>query len=216
MNNLKIAAQPRESGKKASRALRRAGFVPCIVYGSGEESVALQLDAADLRQLVFSDQRYRVELQVGKESYDCVLKDVDFNPTTDQPIHADFQLLRQGVAIQLSIPVQFVGKSIGQMEGGEIEYLVHELEIETLPQNMPDNLTVDISDLDIGDTIHVSDVTFEGITVVTPPSQSLVTCFRRRVVEEEVVAEEVAEGELLEEGEGVEGEESGSEEESSE
>ncbi|MDX1741059.1 MAG: 50S ribosomal protein L25 [Rhodothermales bacterium] len=206
MNTLKIAAQPRESGKKATRAVRRAGFVPCIVYGVGEESVALQLAAADLRQLVFSDQRYRVELQVGKDSYDCVLKDVDFNPTTDQPVHADFQMLRAGVAIQLSIPVQYVGKAKGQIEeGGEIEFLVHELEIETLPQNMPDHLTVDISNLDVGDTLHVGDVSFEGITVVTPEAQSLVTCFRRRVVEEEVAEVEVPEGELAEVAEGEEG-----------
>jgi large subunit ribosomal protein L25 len=215
MNTLKIAAEPREAGKKATRAIRRAGFVPCVVYGSGEDSVSLQLAAADLRQLVFSDQRYRVELQVGKDSYDCVLKDVDFNPTTDQPVHADFQLLRQGVAIQLSIPVQFVGKAKGQIEeGGEIEFLVHELDIETLPQNMPDHLTVDISNLEIGDTLHVSDVSFEGITVVTPPNQSLVTCFRRRVVEEAPV-EEVLEGELLEEG-AEEAEEAGGEEEEAE
>ncbi len=204
MNTLKIAAQPRESGKKATRAIRRAGFVPCIVYGAGEDSVALQVGAADLRQLVFSDQRYRVELQVGKDSYDCVLKDVDFNPTTDQPVHADFQLLRAGVAIQLSIPVQFVGKASGQIEGGEIEFLVHELEIETLPQNMPEHLTVDISHLEIGDTLHVEDVSFEGVTVVTPGQQSLVTCFRRRVVEEPVTLEEVPEGELAEAAEGEE------------
>jgi large subunit ribosomal protein L25 len=205
MNTLKIAAQTRESGKKASRAIRRAGFVPCIVYGAGEDSVALQLSASDLRQLVFSDQRYRVELQVGKDSYDCVLKDVAFNPTTDQPVHADFQMLRAGVAIELSIPVQFVGKAKGQIEGGEIEFLVHELEIQTLPQNMPDNLTVDISNLEIGDTLHVGDVSFEGITVVTPEEQSLVTCFRRRVVEEEVPVAEELEGEIAAVAEGEEG-----------
>jgi len=200
MNTVKIEGTLREPGKKATRTVRRAGFVPCVVYGAGEDSVAIQLNAADLRQLVFSDERYRVELVVGTNSYDCVLKDVDFNPTTDLPVHADFQLLRQGVAIQLSIPVQFEGKAVGQIEGGEIEYLVHELEIETLPQNMPDHLTVDISNLQLGQTLHVSDVSFEGITVVTPPERSLVTCFRRRVVEEVVAEVGIVEGELVEEG----------------
>ncbi len=206
MNIVKIEAQPREAGKKTARAARKAGLVPCVVYGAGEQTVALQVEAAALRHLVFSDQRYRVDLNVGGKSYDCVLKDVDFNPTTDQPVHADFQMLRQGVVIRLSIPVQFEGKSKGQLEGGEIEFLVHELEIETLPQNMPDHLSVDISDLDIGDTLHVSDVSFEGVTVVTPGRQSLVTCFRRKIVEE--VVEELEEGAEVpvgEEGEAAEG-----------
>lgn len=218
MNTLKIEVQPREPGKKAVRTLRNAGFVPCVVYGAGEETVAVQMAAADLRPLVFSDQRYRVELKLGKDSYDCVLKEVDFNPTTDQPIHADFQMLRHGVAIRLSIPVQFEGKSVGQQEGGEIEFLVHELEVETLPQNIPDHLTVDITNLEIGDTIHVGDVTFEGVKVVTPASQSLVTCFHRRIVEEEVVEpEEGLELEMAEEGEEAEGaEEDGEAEDTSE
>jgi large subunit ribosomal protein L25 len=170
----------------------------------GETTVPFHVAAADLHRLVFTGERNRVELRIGKDSYDCILKEVDFNPTTDMPIHADFQMLREGVTIELSVPVQYVGKAKGQLEGGDLDFLVHELEIETLPKNMPDHLTVDISGLNIGDTIHVSDLTFEGITVVTPPSQSLVTCFVRRVVEEVVEEVEGVEGEPVE-GEGEEG-----------
>ncbi len=209
MNTVKIEAQPRESGKKAVRAVRRAGSVPCVIYGHDADTVSFQVAGNDLNSLVFTDERYRVEVNVGGETYDCILKDVAFHPLLNKPIHADFQLLRAGEKIQLSVPVQFVGKSKGQKEGADVQFLIHEVEIEALPKDIPDHLSVDITSLDIGDTIHVSDLSFEGIEFVTPGAQSVVTCFVRKI-EEEPVAEAVegVEGELGvgEEGEAAEGE----------
>ncbi|MBT8400351.1 MAG: 50S ribosomal protein L25 [Rhodothermia bacterium] len=221
MNTVTIDAKPRRTGKSATRELRRAENVPCVIYGRGEDTVNFQVTARALDGLVFTDERYRVEIRLGDESYDCILKEVEFHPVLNKPIHADFQLLRAGERIQLSVPVQYVGKSKGQLEGGDIQYLLHEIEIEALPINIPDHVTVDITDLGIGDTIHVSDLESEGVEFVTPGAQSLVTCFVRKVelepVEEEVEGlegelVEGEEGEAAEEGEQTEGEEKATEE----
>ncbi len=211
MDTVTIEAKPRDTGKSATRELRRQDSIPCVIYGRGADTVTFQVTARALDSLVFTDERYRVEIRLGKQSYDCILKEVDFHPVLNKPIHADFQLLRAGERIELSVPVQYVGTSKGQQEGGDVQYLLHEIEIEALPKDIPDHITVDITDLGIGDTIHVSDLESEGVEFVTPGAQSVVTCFVRKVelepVEEGV---EEIEGELVEgeEGEGAEGAES--------
>lgn len=210
MNILKMEAQERAAGSKVAREIRRSGAVPCVLYGRGQAPIHFQLDRLSMRGLVFSDEMHRIELVVGKESYDCVIKDVDFHPLTDEPIHADFVALQAGQKIKLSIPVQYTGKALGQQEGGEVEYLLHELEILCLPKDIPESINVDISELAIGDTLHVSDLDFPEFEIQNPERQSLVTVVAPRAEEEEVVADEVlAEGE---EGEGVEGSEEGAEE----
>ncbi len=196
MNTVKIKAQPREVGKKASRAVRRAGNVPCVLYGHDAETVSFQVSALDLHGLVYTDERYRVEVKLDSQVYDCILKDVEFNPVSEALTHADFQLLRAGEKIELSIPVQIVGKAKGQLEGGDIQVIVHEIDIEALPKDIPEHIAVDISDLEIGDTIHVSDISVPGVEFVTAANQSIVTCFVRKVELEPVV--EVVEGELPE------------------
>ncbi len=221
MNTVTIDAKPRKTGKSATRELRREENVPCVIYGRGEDTVNFQVTARALDGLVFTDERYRVEIKLGDDSYDCILKDVEFHPVLNRPIHADFQLLRAGEKIELSVPVQYVGKSKGQQEGGDVQYLIHEIDIEALPKDIPDHISVDITDLGIGDTIHVYDLDIEGVEFVTPGAQSVVTCFVRKVelepVEEEVEGiegelVEGEEGEAPEEGEPKEGEEKASEE----
>lgn len=216
MNTVTIDAKPRKTGKSATRELRREENVPCVIYGRGADTVNFQVTARALDGLVFTDERYRVEIRLGDDSFDCILKDVEFHPVLNRPIHADFQLLRAGEKIELSVPVQYVGKSKGQQEGGDVQYLLHEIDIEALPKDIPDHISVDITDLGIGDTIHVYDLQLEGVEFVTPGNQSVVTCFVRKVelepVEEEVEGiegelVEGEEGEAAEEGEAKEGEE---------
>ena len=209
MNILKMEAQKRAAGSKVARQVRRSGSVPCVLYGREQDPVLFQLGRLDMRGLVFTDEMHRIELTVGKESYDCVVKDVDFHPLTDEPIHADFVALQAGQKIKLNIPVQFTGKSAGQKAGGEVEFLLHELEVLCFPKDMPDHMTVDITALNIGDTLHVSDLDLADIEIQNPERQSLVTVVAPRAEEEEEVAEAV-DGELAEgeDGEGgAEGEE---------
>jgi len=212
MDTYVIKAQVRETGKGAARAIRRSGHVPCILYGHGEDSVSFQMGHLELRKLAFGSGMHRVEVRVGRKKYDCVLKYVEYHPVTDEPIHADFQILRQGEKIQISVPVRLVGQPRGVVDGGDLQHLAHELEISVLPNDMPDHLEIEVSHLEIGDTVHVSDLSFENIEILSSPQRSVVAVTAKRVAEEVEAAEELAEAEGLEEGEeGEEGAESDAE-----
>ncbi len=205
-----INAEPREVGKKATRAIRRNQNVPCILYGPDTDSVPFQLPVNMLQKMIFSRTTEIVEITVDGESWNCILKDYDLHPITDRPTHADFQVLREGREISLTVPVRFDGIPQGQKEGGDTQINVREIAITCLPQNIPSEIAVDISGLLVGDALHVYDLDIEGVEFRVAPEQTLVTVVapRLEVLEaEEEEAEELEEGELPEGEEAPEGEE---------
>ncbi len=204
MDVVNLDAKPRE-GKKSAKLARREGFVPCILYGQKFDPLAFQLADLDMHRLVFTNERNILDIKVGKKSYECILKSVDFHPVTDKPIHADFQILQKGQKITLTVPLKFEGKPVGQIqEGGEVQFIMHDIEIESLPKNIPDHIEIDISELHLGQTLHVADVSAGDFEIVTPAQRSVVAVVAPRKEEVEEVADELLEG--VEEGEeGAEG-----------
>ncbi len=202
MDVITLEAKARECGRKSNRAARLAEQVPCVLYGHKVEAQAFQIPELDLRPLIYTDEFRRVQVSLGKESYECILKNVDFHPTTDRPIHADFQVLVAGEKITLNVPIHYTGDSIGVLDGGKAEIFVHEVSIRCLPKDIPEHIHVDIANMDIGDSVIVRDLDFEGLTFNVPEDQTLISVIRpREIIEEE---EELEEG--LEEGEeGAEG-----------
>lgn len=202
-----IDVEPRAAGKKAARQIRRNGRVPCVLYGRGEQTVHFSIDGHSLHRLVFTDELHTLKLNLEGQSFDCILKDFDMHPVKGEPVHADFQMLVEGQEIELDVPIQFVGTAKGQKEGGDVQYIVHELTVLCLPRDIPDNLVVDVTHLDIGDTIHVSELSFENLTMVTPGRQTVVAVTAKKAEEVEEPVDEL-EGLLEgEEGEAVEGDE---------
>ncbi len=207
-----MEGQTRATGKKAVKAIRQSDNVPCVLYGRAQEPVNFQLAKLAMRDLIYTDQMHRIELTVEKSSYDCVVREIDFHPITDEPIHVDFLALTAGQTLKLSIPIQYTGMAAGQTDGGEIEYLIHELEIQCLPKDIPDHIQVDVTLLNIGDTMHVSDLDLGSVEIITPGNQSLVTIAQPRVEEVEETEDVLAEGAEGAEGADADGE--GSDEES--
>lgn len=197
MDVITIAAKPRELGKKASRITRKEGRVPCVLYGHSIDSVHFSMDGLELHRLVFTDELHRLQVDLDGQSYDCILKSVDLDPVRNEPIHADFQALVAGEAIELSVPISYVGEPIGHKNGGDVQHIIHELTVSCLPANIPDSLEINIEGLDIGDSLHVSDLSFENIEIVTPAQQTVVSVTAKRV------EAEPTEDDLL--GEGLEG-----------
>lgn len=193
MDVVKLEAQPRSAGKKVAREVRRAGRVPCVLYGRGAETIAFSLDDLAMHRLVFTDELHRLQVNLGGESFDCILKSFDMDPVHDVPMHADFQILMENEVIELAVPIQFVGTAKGQREGGDVHFVIHELMVSCLPRHIPDSLEVDISDLGIGDIIHVSDLSFENLEMITPPQQSVVSVTAKKAEEPEEVATEAGE-----------------------
>ncbi|PSQ76338.1 MAG: 50S ribosomal protein L25 [Bacteroidetes bacterium QH_6_63_17] len=169
-----IEAQPRETGSKTARDIRNNDRVPCILYGRTVESTPLQVPISALDKLIYRRTAPVAEVQMDGESWNCILKDYDLHPLTDRPLHADFQALEEGSEVTLTVPVRYAGIPVGQQNGGDTQQIVRELTISVLPENIPSQVEVDISELAIGDSLHVYDLDV-GYQIETPSSRTLVT-----------------------------------------
>ncbi|MCH7975752.1 MAG: 50S ribosomal protein L25 [Bacteroidetes bacterium] len=216
MQTLTLNVQPRELGKKAVKAVRREGRVPCVLYGTHTEPVHFSVPVLDLRPLIHTSETYIVVVELDGEEYECIVKTVDFHPVSDMPVHLDFQALTRGEAITVTIPIRLEGMAAGVKDGGNLSQPLYELEIRCMPKDIPGHISVDVSDLNIGDSLHVSDIELgEAIELLTDPARTLVNVAAPRVEVEPEVEEALEmydeEGNLIErpeEGEeGAEGEE---------
>jgi large subunit ribosomal protein L25 len=225
---VELEGKIRETGRKAADALRDAMRVPAVIYGPKvDENIHFSIDELELEKILAVSKRQIIELQIDGETYKTLLKDIEFHPLTDRPVHVDFYALAEGQKVTLSVPIKLEGTPVGVTEGGgRIFQPMHILRIRVTPDRIPGIYTVDISDLQIGDSLHVRDLELEGIiplddldrTLVTirpPKSEALLTSSlvteepgEEALEEGEEVPEE---GEVAEEGEAEEGE--GTEEE---
>ena len=217
MAEVKLVAEPREStGKGVARKLRAAGRVPAVLYGHGMDSTALSVDARDLYHVLHTGAgtNVLVDLVVDGSDHLIIPRDVQRDYIHGRFIHVDFLAVRRDEKLQLSIPVRIVGESVGVKAGGVVEHHLWELEVESLPADVPEAIDADISNLEIGMSLRVSDlVAPKGATILTDPEESVVAVQQPQMAveleEEEAAAEaEAAEGEAAEgaEGEAAEGE----------
>lgn len=204
-----IEAQPRETGSKAAREIRNNNRVPCILYGRTVDPKPLQIPISAMNKLIYGRSAPVAEVQMNGESWNCILKDYDLHPLTDRPLHADFQALKEGEKVTITVPVHYSGIPIGQKNGGDTQLIVREVTISVLPENIPSKIEFDITDLAIGDSLHVSDVDVD-YEIKMAPTQTLVTVVAPHIetaptptAEEEEEEEELTEEEMAEEGEAV-------------
>lgn len=194
MDVITLNAQPRTLGSSAARAARRAGEVPCVLYGPNQEPVHFQVPILDLRPLIYTDESHRVSISLGGESYDCIPRHVDFDPLTDFPAHVDFYALTAGMEVTLTVPVALVGDPAGVRAGGILSQILNELEIRCLPKDIPNQIELDISELEMGDALHVSDLDVENVTILTDDDRTVVT-ITAPISEEELEEDLAVEGE---------------------
>jgi len=207
MDTPAIEAQPRETGSKAAREIRNNNRVPCILYGRTVESTPLQIPIAALDKLIYRRTAPVAEVQLDGNTWQCILKDYDLHPLTDRPLHADFQALEEGDEVTLTVPINYTGIPVGQQNGGDTQQIARELTISVLPENIPSQIEVDITDLAIGDSVHVYDLETD-YEIKTSRDQTLVTVVAPQIevtpeTEEEEEEEELTEEEIAEEGEAV-------------
>jgi large subunit ribosomal protein L25 len=211
----------RETGKKTSSQLRDELRIPSVLYGPKvKENIHFSISEADIDKILSVSQTKLQNLKIDGKSYDTLLKNVEFDPVSDRALHADFYVLDESTMVSLKVPIRITGSAKGVVEGGGRVYqALRIIRIKVLPEKIPAMFEVDISDLDIGDSVHVSDLEMEGIVPLDDPSRTIVTItppksealFETAIEPEE---EELEEGELeLAEGEEVpEGEEGAAEE----
>ncbi len=167
MTEIVLNAEIRKTGKSASNQLRRSGKIPGIYYAPGDEPLPIAVKESELRKLIYTTEAHvvRLKLDDGKE-FQCILKEVEFDPVSDKPIHFDLYGLKAGATVTLEIPVVLVGKAPGVEKGGIIEHLLHTVEIECPANAIPEHIEVDISALDIGDAIHVKDLKIPNVKIL--------------------------------------------------
>ena len=158
MKSITINGSKRESvGKKATKALRNAGQVPCVLYGG---DIPVHFSALELAfsKLVYTPNAHTVVIALGDVSYNAVLQDIQFHPVTDKILHVDFYQLFDDKEIAMDIPVVLNGNPLGVRAGGVLRRNRRKLRIKALPTNLPDNIQIDISDLKIGNKVYVSEL----------------------------------------------------------
>jgi large subunit ribosomal protein L25 len=193
--SFKIKAEKRGVfGKNASRRLRREGMMPAVFYGADRANVPLTLKKKDLFTILMSESRERTIFQISYDSElkDVMIKELQRNPVTDEILHADFIQIAMDRAIHVSIPVITVGEAVGvKTEGGFVDLITREVEIECLPKNIPERMEVDISNLHLRQSLKVGDLTApEGVKLISRPDMLLVIIEAPSKEEEVAVAAE--------------------------
>jgi large subunit ribosomal protein L25 len=194
MQSITLDVQPRETGKTATKAVRREGLVPCVLYGVHTDPVHFAVETLALRPLIFTTETYRVALSLDGDDHEAILKQVDFHPVTDQPLHADFLALTAGETLTMTIPVRLEGTPRGVKAGGILSQPLAAIEIRALPKDIPGHISIDVTALEVGESLHVDELDFgDAIELLTDPARTIatVTAPKAVAVDDEEAAEPV-------------------------
>mgnify|MGYP000741523882 FL=1 len=181
MKEISISGQKRENlGKKASKALRKEGFVPCNLYGEKKDDKGLPIALAftssfsELRKLIYTPHIYVVRINIDGTDHTAVLKEIQFHPVTDAPLHVDFYEVNEEKPITIGIPVKLVGLAQGVRDGGRMNLSIRKINVTAPYQIIPEHLDVDVKNLRIGKSIKVGQLSYEGLDIAT--SKDVVVC----------------------------------------
>lgn len=175
MKTISIKAVKREEyGKKAAKAIRREGMVPCVLCGNGE-TVTFSVDPREVKPLIYTPNSYIVEFDFdfdGKKEL-AVLREAQFHPVREEILHLDFFRIADGKPVSIAIPVRLSGNAEGVKVGGKLVLSARKLTVSALVENLPDEIVVDVTNLGVGKTIFVGDLKFENLKFVTPATTAV-------------------------------------------
>jgi len=208
--NIVVKSEKRQGlGSNASRRLRAQGFVPAVLYGEAMESAALVLNKKDIVQIMRleSGENTIFQVAVDADAYDVMIKELQIDPATDELLHVDLIRISMDKPIKVTVPVVHRGEPVGvKTEGGFIDFVTREVEVECLPRDIPESLSIDISELHVNQALKVQGMDVpEGVKIMTDPGTVLLLIslphkeeeFPGEKPEEEVVAEEATEPEVI-------------------
>ena len=182
-------------GKGSARKARQGGEIPAVLYGHGEKPVAVSIGARAFQVALHTHKGGNpiVNLAVGGSEFTALIRDAQYDPVSRQVIHLDFQHISLTEKIEVSVPLNFIGLALGVKDGGGIlEAILRDVEVRCLPTAIPAGIDVDVAALNIGDSIHVRDLSIPDVEILNDPDATLVTVVPPTVIEEK--AAEVVEG----------------------
>lgn len=177
-------------GKKATKAIRKEGLAPCVIYG-GTEVVHFASQPSAFKKLIFTPEFKLAEITIDGQAYKCILKDAQYHPVTDEIVHLDFLQLVDGQQIKVNIPVGFKGSSVGVKAGGKLVQKLRTIKIKTTPDKIVNKLFVDITEANLGDSVRVKDVEVsEGMEVMNPAATPVASVEVPRALKSAAAGEE--------------------------
>jgi large subunit ribosomal protein L25 len=195
MKTIEIKGSVRKDlGKKSSKLIRKDGNVPCVIYGK-EKNLHFYAHENSFKNLVYTHEAHLVKLNIDDQEYKAVLHDMQFHPVTDKILHADFIQIFDHKPVIISVPVTVTGDSVGVKAGGKLFIKKRNLKVKGLAEDLPEDLTVDITDLKIHHSIKVGDLAFDKIELLDPKITTVVSVVTSRIAlktEEEEAAEAAA------------------------
>ncbi|MFY9516027.1 MAG: 50S ribosomal protein L25/general stress protein Ctc [Dysgonamonadaceae bacterium] len=154
-------------GKKAARAYRREGLIPCVVYGGhNEENVNFVVKSGDVRNLIYTPEIYLVNLDLGEKKMQAALREIQFHPVKDTILHIDFLHVFEDVPLEIELPVRLEGLAEGVRAGGRLSLDMRKLKVRAIPSKLPDEIVINVENLGLGKTIQVGDLEFDGIEML--------------------------------------------------
>jgi large subunit ribosomal protein L25 len=182
----KLSAWKREDlANSELKSNRKKGNIPGIFYYRGAESVPIYVKDVNLNPFVYTSEVNIINLQIeGGNSYNCILKDIQFDPVSDKPIHFDLLGISEKEKIKLEVPLIVIGAPIGVKDGGILQQPVHKIEVECYPKDIPSHIEINIENLKIGDSIHISDMEQKNFIILDNPN-TIVAAVVPPVVEKE-------------------------------
>ncbi len=203
MDLVELRTERRDAGKASTKRVRADGRIPAVFYGHGIDPLSLSVDAKTFRSVIHGEAGTNVILKLkieGKRGdHTAIIKEIQRHPVKDYFFHIDFLKIAMDEKIQARIPVNVIGESVGVREGGVLQHGLWEIEVEALPTDLPENIEIDVSELEIGGAVRVADlVTSEDIAILTDPEETVLSVVPpTELKEEEVVEEEMLEPELV-------------------
>ena len=190
-------------GKKDAKALRNAGLVPCVLYGTGEQ-IHFSVRSVDIEKLIFSPDVFQIELDLDGTKKMGIMQDIQMHPVKDKPLHIDFLELQDDKKVKVMLPLRTTGSAIGVMNGGKLRQPYRKLKVLGLPADLPEAIVVDITKLRIGHTVKINSLPAENIEFLDPQNAVVLSVKMARGAVEEEEEEEELEGEGEGEGEATE------------
>ncbi|MBE6196517.1 MAG: 50S ribosomal protein L25/general stress protein Ctc [Rikenellaceae bacterium] len=173
MKTLQISAVSRNDyGKKAAKAVRREGMIPCVLNGAGQ-AISFSVDVKAVKPLIYTPASYIVELTIEEKTYQAVMREVQFHPVREEILHIDFYQIQPGKPVAIAIPVRLTGNAEGVKVGGKLVLSARKLVVSAPVEVLPDEITVDVTSLGVGKTIFVGDLEIEGLKFLTPATTAV-------------------------------------------
>jgi large subunit ribosomal protein L25 len=184
MKSFAISGSRRENvGKRDAKELRYEGKVPAVLYG-GKNQIHFSVSASDLKSLVYTPEVSFVALDVAGVKAQAIIQDVHFHPLTDLPLHVDFLELDEKKPVVMQIPVKLTGTSPGVKIGGKLVQKLRKLRVKALPKDMPQNVEVSISKLDVGKSVGVGSLKFDNFSIINNPEDTIVSVTMSRALKQ--------------------------------